>query len=137
MTIRFPVPAPRARRAPRLWTVRLSVYGFVVVYFVVIIFLLPHTPLPAPLTMLAGIVVFAAGVARVRSWSARAGWTDRHWLAVCTGVVMYFTFFWAPLIEFGLRLPQREGLTVTDLVVFVALLLFDQRLKRRLARAPT
>ncbi|HEX6819654.1 MAG TPA: hypothetical protein VF120_14855 [Ktedonobacterales bacterium] len=137
VAIRFPSLRPRLRHAPHLWTVRLSLFGMLVFYFVVISILLPHTPLPAPLTMFAGIAVFAVALWRVSSWSARAGWNERHWLAVCTGIVMYFAFFWAPLIEFVDHLPQREGLTVTDIAVFVALLLFDQRLKRRVAATPS
>ncbi len=34
-------------------------------------------------------------------------------------------------IEFGLRLPARAGMTAFNLLVFITLLLFDRRLKRR------
>jgi hypothetical protein len=131
--VRFPVPrAGRVpRRVPRLWTVRLVIGGLIVLYFLGVSAILPATHLPALVAVLVGAAVAAFGTWRVRAWSARPGWGARHWLALGTGVVLFFVFPWGPLIEFVVRLPQRQGLTLTDLLALGALLLFDRRLKRR------
>lgn len=64
-------------------------------------------------------------------WSARGGWDGRHWLALVMGLVGWYLLIWGPLVEFGVRLPSREGLTLANLVVMIALFVFDWRLKRR------
>ncbi len=130
--VRFPAPRARtAKPAPGLWRVRITCFALMTAYFLATIVLLPATHLPAPVTMAAGAALFAFGVWLVSRWSTRAGWGPRHWLAVVTGVVMYFALLWAPLVEFGLRLPARTGLTAFDIAVVVALLIWDRRLRRR------
>jgi hypothetical protein len=131
---RFPTPRPNlTRRAPRLWTARLMCCGCMVLFFLLSI-VLPATKMPVAIEIGLLALVFAWALSRVRSWSARAGWNERHVLSVAIGVIMYFVFIWGPFIEFGLRLPLRTGMTVVNLLLFAALLLFDQRLKRRLVR---
>jgi hypothetical protein len=49
-------------------------------------------------------------------------------------VILSFAFIWGPSSEFGLQLPARTDMTLMNLLIVVALLIFDQRLKRRLAR---
>jgi hypothetical protein len=135
--VRFPAPRPARspRRAPRLWTVRLAIGGLMALYFLGVSAFLPATHLPALVGAVAGAGLFAFGVWRVRAWSARPGWGARHWLAVVTGIVLYFALLWAPLVEFAARLPQRQGLVLTDLLALAALLAFDLRLKRRMRTA--
>jgi hypothetical protein len=131
--VRFPVPLPArsSRRAPRPWTVALTICGLLALYFFGVSIILPATHLPAIIGAEHGVALFAFAVWRVRSWSARPGWKDRHWLAVVTGIALYFALLWAPLVEFVARIPTHEGLVLTDLVAVVALLYFDRRLKRR------
>jgi hypothetical protein len=129
-------PAPRynpARRAPHLWTVRLICCGCMTLFFGFSV-VLPATGMPAVVAMALMLLLSASALWRVRSWSARAGWNERHLLSVAIGVILYFTFVWGPLIEFVLQTPARTGMTVVNLLIVVALLIFDQRLKRRLAR---
>ncbi|HEU5441671.1 MAG TPA: hypothetical protein VFU88_20480 [Ktedonobacterales bacterium] len=132
--VRFPVPQPARspRRAPRPWVVRLAIFGLIVLFFVVT-FILPATHLPAMVDAAVGAALFALAVWRVRAWSARPGWGDRHWLALPTGIVLYFALLWGPLVEFAAHQPQGQGLVLTDLLALVLLLLFDWRLKRRAA----
>lgn len=131
--VRFPVPRPAtpARRAPRLWTVRLTIGGLIAVYFFGTSGILPATHLPAIVNAAFGVALFGFSVWRVRTWSARPDWGDRHWLAVVTGLVLYFTVLWGPVVEFAARLPDEQGLVLADVIALVALLLFDRRLKRR------
>ena len=132
--VRFPAPRPNpTKRAPRLWTVRLVCCGYMILFFAFSV-VLPATGMPAVAAMALMLLLFASALWRVRSWSARAGWNERHLLSVAIGVILYFTFVWGPFIEFGLQLPARTGMTVVNLLIVVALLIFDQRLKRRLAR---
>jgi hypothetical protein len=132
--VRFPAPRPNlARRAPRLWSVRLICCGYMILFFAFSV-VLPATGMPAVAATALTLLLFASALWRVRSWSARAGWNERHLLSVATGVILYFTFIWGPLIEFIGHLPARTGMTVVNLLIVVALLIFDQRLQRRLAR---
>ena len=132
--VRFPAPRPNpTKRAPRLWTVRLVCCGYMILFFAFSV-VLPATGMPAVAAMALMLLLFASALWRMRSWSARAGWNERHLLSVAIGVILYFTFVWGPFIEFGLQLPARTGMTVVNLLIVVALLIFDQRLKRRLAR---
>lgn len=137
-TLRLPTPRPNpSRAAPRLWTVRLTLCALMALYTMLPTILFPAFKLPVWAAFLVAALLVAVGIARVRSWSARAGWGARHWLAVATGVALYFALLWAPLIEFGLAMPGQLGLTALDLVVAVLLLLSDSRLKRRLATTNT
>lgn len=137
MFVRFPAPrshpANPAKRAPRLWTVRLVCCGSMTLFFALAV-ILPATGMPVGAAMALMLLLFAAVLWRVRSWSAGVGWNERHLLSVAIGVMLCFAFIWGPFIEFGLQLPARTGMTVVNLLILGALLLFDQRLKRRLAR---
>ena len=131
--VRFPMPRPQpGRRAPGVWTVRGAMFGLTTLFFALSI-VLPDTKLLPPITVAIEIAVFAFGLWRMASWSARAGWNARHWLALIMGLLAWDLFLWSPLVEFGVRLPQREGLTLADLVTMIVLFVFDWRLKRRLA----
>jgi hypothetical protein len=78
--VHFPVPLPSRslRRAPRLWTVRLTTCGLMALYFFGVSAFLPATHLPAIIGAEHGAALFAFGVWRVRTWSARPGWGERH-----------------------------------------------------------
>jgi hypothetical protein len=132
--VRFPTPRPNpTKRAPRLWTVRLVCCGYMILFFAFSV-VLPATGMPAVAAMALMLLLFVSALWRVRSWSACAGWNERHLLSVAIGVILYFTFIWGPLIEFVLQTPGRTGMTAVNLLIVVALLNFDHRLKRRHAR---
>lgn len=138
--VRFPAPRPnparpakQAKRAPRLWTVRLVCGGFMTLFFALSV-ILPATGIPVGAAMALTLLLFAAALWRVRSWSARMGWNERHLLSVAIGVMLCFAIIWGPFIEFVAQLPARTGMTAVNLLILGALLLFDQRLRRRLAR---
>jgi hypothetical protein len=132
--VRIPAPRPNpAKRAPRLWTARLVYCGYMVLFFACSV-VLPATGTPVVAAMAIMLLLFASALWRVRSWSACVGWNERHLLSIAIGVILYFTFIWGPLVEFILHLPARTGMTLVNLLIVAALLIFDQRLKRRLAR---
>jgi len=135
--VRFPAPRPQpGRRAPGVWAVRFTMFGLTTVFFL-LTFILPATKLPPPIMMVIAVAIFAFGLWRIASWSARDGWNARHWLALVMGLLGWYLFLWAPLVEFAIRLPQRQGLTLADLITMIALFVFDWRLKRRLAQPAT
>ena len=107
--VRFPAPRPNpTKRAPRLWTVRLVCCGYMILFFAFSV-VLPATGMPAVAAMALMLLLFASALWRVRSWSARAGWNERHLLSVAIGVILYFTFIWGPLIEFDRTLASANG----------------------------
>jgi hypothetical protein len=131
--VRIPLPWPQpGNLAPGVWTVRLTMFGLTTLFFL-LAFILPTTKLSPFLTGAIAIGIFSFGLWRIASWSARDGWSARHWLALVMGLLGWYLLIWGPLVEFGLRLPAREGLTLTNLIVMIALFIFDRRLKRRSA----
>jgi hypothetical protein len=102
-----------------------------ILLFLGINLVLPTTHMPAAISMIFSLAVLSFGLWCVRSWSARVGWGARHHLAIATGILLYFIFFFGPLIEFVVRLPGRAGTTAVNLAIFVGLLCFDWYLKRR------
>jgi hypothetical protein len=136
--VRFPPPrANGSEPAPGLWKVRLVCCALMIIFFIAAIVLPATLHPPAPVALVFYAALFGGGVWRISSWSARMGWGARHWLAVVTGVIIYFAFIWAPFGEFGLRAPDRAGLTVFDLAVVAGLLLWDRRMRRRMSSALT
>jgi hypothetical protein len=132
LRLRIPEPRPSARRAPGLWTVRLTVFGVVLLFYAVAL-ILPKSVVPAPLVVAAGAAILALGLWRVRSWAARQGWGARHRLAIVTGALAFLCLVFAPLTEFAaLRgQPQRAGSTLVDLVFLGCLFVLDWRLRRK------
>jgi len=130
--IRFPLQKPGdSTLAPPLWTVRLSCFGLVIGDFLIIGQILPRLGLPAVLVSGLELAIFGFGLWRVNTWSARPGWSERHKLAIVMGVLAFYCFIFAPLVEFGIRIPQRAGMTLTDLIAFVGMIIFDRYLVRR------
>jgi hypothetical protein len=131
--VRIPSPRPQpGKPAPGVWTARLTMFGLTTLFFL-LTFILPSTKLLPVLTSAIDVGIFSFGLWRIASWSARVGWNARHWLALVIGLLGWDLLIWGPLLEFGLRLPAREGLTLANLVVMIALFVFDWRLKRRSA----
>jgi hypothetical protein len=129
--IRFPEPRQNIQRAaPRPLLVGLGVFALTTLFFA-LAFILPALGIPAPITVIisAGLVVLA--LRRISTWSAREGWGRRQALAVAMGVLAYFLFVWGPLIEFILKMPYRQGVTLANAVVFLALTFLSWRLRRR------
>lgn len=134
--VRIPAPRPQpGRHAPGVWTVRFTMFGLTTFFFM-FTFVFPATKLPPPIMLVVAAGAFAFGLWRIASWSARDGWNARHWLALVMGLVGWYLLIWGPLVEFAVRLPEREGLTLANLVTMIALFVFDWRLKRRLATTP-
>jgi hypothetical protein len=129
--IRIPSHRPQpGKLAPGIWTVRLTMFGLTTLFFL-LAFILPATKIPAIFTSAIAVGIFSFGLWRIANWSARVGWNARHWLGLVMGLLGWYLLIWGPLLEFGLRLPAREGLTLANLIVMIALFVFDRRLKRR------
>jgi hypothetical protein len=91
--VRSPAPQPNlATPAPRLGMVRLLCFGGMTLFFASAV-ILPATGMPVAAAMALTLLLFAAALWRVRSWSARAGWNARHLLSVAIGVMLCFAFF--------------------------------------------
>ena len=124
-----------SKRAPGVWAVRFTMFALTAVFFI-LSFALPTTGLAAPFLLAISAAIFSFGLWRVATWSARAGWSARHWLALVIGLQWWDLLLWAPFVEFGARLPNEQGLTVANIIAAVALFVFDWRLKRRAAAPP-
>jgi hypothetical protein len=119
------------RRAPRLWTLR--VVGFLLA---LVIILLPYVSqgarVPFPLELAATGAVAALASWRVATWARRAGWDDRHRLALASGVLGFLLLVWDSILE----LAGTAGASSTHGAALVALayLVFLVVLARRVAR---
>jgi hypothetical protein len=132
--VRIPAPRPQiGKRAPGVWKARLTMFGLTTLFFL-LMFILPATKLPPLLTMAIAAGLFGFGLWRIASWSARDGWNARHWLALVMGLLGWYLLIWGPLVEFAVRLPLRQGLTLANLITMIVLFIFDWRLKRRLTQ---
>jgi hypothetical protein len=105
--------------------------------FFAVSFIVPKIIPIAAITLVIMEGVVALGLWRVRSWSAREGWSARHRLAIAMGVVAFFGLIFAPLQEFaGLTgHAGKAGLTLAGVLVLLGLFALDWRLRRRAAAA--
>ncbi len=123
-------PSPRPpRRAPRLWTLRLAGFGYILGFFAISWGFGPALRWPPlALLLLAGWGAFAAW--RLFAWSARPGWGPRSRLALASGVVVFFVLL-APLLEFAAHPAGRvmTGMTAAAAIwlAFVVALAFRPR----------
>lgn len=122
---------PSERRTPRLWMLR--VFGF---FTLLLGILLPYILKGANVPVLVALVVcgLLLGLAcwRVALWARRAGWNERHMLALASGGLGFFLLLWDPILEI---LGQAGGQpTRGTMVVALAYLIFLIVLARRIAR---
>ncbi len=136
LLIRIPAPRPSPRPAPTVRRVFLTSFGLTLLFFIAIL-PLAATPLPAVISLGLAVAVVGWSLWRVRTWSARQGWSAAHEFALALGVVAYFSFIMAPIEEFLARLPLSQGLTGANWLIFATLALFCWRLARREARRAT
>jgi hypothetical protein len=80
--------APRAGRPPRLWTLRALGFAATLLFFVAL-YVLPHLiPIPA-LTALLLLAGMALAGWLLRRWRRAPGWSDRHTLALVSGMLAF------------------------------------------------
>jgi hypothetical protein len=82
---------------------------------------------------LNGVLVALAGWG-VSVWSRRVGWSERQMLALASGVIGFFIFFWDPVLELVGTAggnPTR-GTTVVGLCYLLFLVMLTRRTERRL-----
>ncbi|HKD75748.1 MAG TPA: hypothetical protein VKB76_09645 [Ktedonobacterales bacterium] len=127
-----PIHLPRraaTRPAPRLWTVRLSLFGMMVGnFFLVVVGSAIHVP--ALITIIVTIVYDTAALGRVYTWSQRLGWNATHRLAIVTGVIAFF-FLFGPLVELTSHYPGILATIGTDCLALVGFIMFAGVIKRR------
>jgi hypothetical protein len=123
-------PAQWPRRAPRLWTLRLAGFGYIVAFFAISWGIGPAIRWP-PLALVLLATLGALAAWRLLAWSRRAGWGARSRLALAAGAVFFFILL-APLLEFAAHPAGKimTGMTLAAVfwLAFVVLLAF--RLKR-------
>jgi hypothetical protein len=131
----LPRAKPRALRpaaAPRLWTLRVAGFAGMLAFFLVI-FLVPASLAPRLadpgrvqiIAIAADLAAFLAGLAVVRRWSGRSGWSQRHSFALLAGVIA---------LSVPLSLLQQDalaGLSFAFTLPCFALVIYQSR---RLAR---
>ena len=129
-TVHIRLPRPTTTRAaPRLWTIRLSLFGLTFGFYSISI-VAPAVHLPAWVTMLLVAGYNAFGIWRVVSWSGRPGWNAPHRLAVASGIIAFF-FVFAPLLEFATHYPGILATLAAELLTWLLLSLFARTVKRR------
>lgn len=126
-------PGRRMRKPPRLWTLRIAGFVAILLYFLVPSWL--HSGnVAVPLALLILAVLATLAVVRTRAWSRRPGWTDRHALALASGVLGFFVVFWDPLLEVlgGVNGKVTRGTTIVALVFLILLIWLAIKTRRAL-----
>jgi len=117
---------------PRPW--QLGIAAFVVgVAWSALVFIaygaLPHTHASIPLTVGAGIA--ATVTIAINRWSARAGWTDLHSLALVSGGLIAAMLAGFPLLSLsGGGTIDQVGKLLLNVVTIIALVLLGIRVSR-------
>jgi hypothetical protein len=107
--LRLPKQAPSttvdAALAPSLWRLRLLAFLATVAFFFTLWAMPSLVPLPiVPVLVISGLVAY--GVWLISRWANRAGWSERHRLALASGVLFFFILL-SPIIEFTTRRAGR------------------------------
>jgi hypothetical protein len=125
------------RSAPRLWTLR--VFGFLtllVTIFMPSAFQNAHVPFQIELAANGAVLVLASW--RVVTWALRAGWNDRHRLALASGAVGFRLLVWDPILELAgtAGASSTHGTAVVALAYLIFLVVLARRVARRMSTAP-
>ncbi len=133
---RYLPPAPRAPRQegriparPR-WLVLIGFVGTLALFFLA--WVMPHTGIH-PLVVI-GLMVLLAVVVVWFIWhtSARAGFSDRHRLALVSGALGFFIVIMAPVREWAPNQPDNPaGMAIVGLAGLVFLIWLARRVKYR------
>jgi len=122
--------APGKRRAPHLWTVRIVMFLLATSLFLL-------TPLFGGLRVpgwIAALIILSGyefAILRVYTWSQRPGWNERHLIALAIGILCFFIFIFAPILEFADHNRVDIGLVPFDLVLLALLIALAWRAPRR------
>jgi hypothetical protein len=134
-----PIHLPKrtaTRPAPRLWTVRLSLFGLTLGNFL-LVDIGRGLHIPALVMIIVTIAYDALSLGRVYTWSQRLGWDASHRLAIVSGIIVFF-FFFGPLYELSVHYPGLlatigvDGLTLIGLIVFAGIIKRRERRKQAL-----
>ena len=124
--------------APRPWLLRLFSFGAAFIWFFIFIaFTGQGSRIPAPVTMLAGVLLAWGVWTLIRRWSApNRLWDDRHRLALATGPLLLTALFSLIVLPFS-HAPGKNftGQFLVGLITILLLIVFAWRVRRRVRRA--
>jgi hypothetical protein len=130
-------PMPTVR-APHPWLLRLFSFGAAFIWFFIFIaFTGKGSRIPAPVTMLAGVILAWGVWMLIRQWSApNRLWDDRHRLALATGPLLLTALFSLIVLPFS-HAPGKNftGQFLVGLIAILLLILFAWRVRRRVQLA--
>ncbi len=137
LNIRPRARTPIERRTPRLWTLR--VFGFFALLLDILlpyVFKASNAPVAVALAVYGLLLAFACW--RVARWACRAGWNERHMLALASGGLGFFLLLWDPILELlGQAGGQpTRGTIAVALAYFIFLIVLARRVAKRLQPAP-
>ncbi len=130
-------PSTNTRRAPRLWTLRI--FGFVTTaVFILIEYVFQGAHVLYQIELAVYCTLLALAIWRVTAWSRRAGWNERHMLALASGALGFFLLIWDPLIELAGTAgghPTR-GTILVALAYLIGLIILARRVRARTVSLP-
>jgi hypothetical protein len=116
---RWPAPSRAAGALPSLWTLRLlGCLALTLDLFLPNLEKGLRVPYQLALALNAGILALALW--RLATWARRAGWGERHVLALASGVLGFLIVLWDPLLELS---GQASGKPTRGTLVVAALYL--------------
>lgn len=124
--------------APHLWLLRLFSFGAAFTWFFIFIaFTGKGSRIPAPVTMLAGVLLAWGVWTLIRQWSApNRLWDDRHRLALATGPLLLTALVSLIVLPFS-HAPGKNfaGQFLVGLIAILLLIVFARHVRRRVRRA--
>jgi hypothetical protein len=128
---------PIERRTPRLWTLRI--FGFLALLLGIVppsVFQGAKAPYQIELVVYGLLLALACW--RVARWARRAGWNERHMLALALGGLGFFLLLWDPVLEISGQAggnPTR-GTILVALAYLIFLIVLARRVAHRLRPVP-
>jgi hypothetical protein len=125
-------PASSTRSAPRLWTLRIA--GFLALAITLLLSsVLKGAGVPFGIALAIYGALIALAVWRASVWSRRAGWSDRHRLALASGALGFLLLVVDPVLEATGQAGghSTRGTIIVALAYLILLIVLARRVARR------
>jgi hypothetical protein len=119
------------KKIPGMWGLR-TIGFFGIIFSTLSPIIYKGMQIPFELAIAINLAIYALVCWRITLWSRRAGWNEKHMMALISGILGFFIFIWDPILE--LLGQAGGGSTRGTILVALAYLIFLIVVARRTAR---